>query len=102
AGELEVARVRRAEQPDDAPPAERAGLMRAGIAQGVERPLHVEDADRASLELDDLALARRDLPDRSDDVPGHTRPLPSRAIAPNGERRSQARIAILALHARNR
>ena len=36
-----------------------AELVRAGVAQGVEGALDVEDADRATLEIDDRALAGR-------------------------------------------
>src|SRR6476469_4405517 len=45
----------------DRPKAERCCLVRAAVAQRKEAAVHVEDADRASFELDDLALARPEL-----------------------------------------
>src|SRR5690242_17575727 len=45
-------------------------FVRATVDQRVELTVDVEDADRPTGNIDDLAFARRDLADGCDDVPG--------------------------------
>src|SRR5207302_9648221 len=55
----------------DAAEAERAALVRAAIAQGVEGAVDVEDADGAALDIDDLPAAGGHIGNQADDVACH-------------------------------
>jgi hypothetical protein len=51
----------RLDEPDDAPLAQGCPFMRAPIADGEILALDIEDTDLASIDLNQQALARRDL-----------------------------------------
>ena len=65
---LVLAGSRPGDRAPDLPLAQRPALVRAAVAQREELAVDVEDADRATPDLDDLAPARRDLADRATTV----------------------------------
>ena len=68
AGVLVVPRLGRLDQPGRHAVAQAAALVRAAIVEREELATEVEHHDRASVHVDQLALARRDVGGRGDDV----------------------------------
>src|SRR5579884_1962356 len=79
AREAHLARHGRLDRAPQLPLAQRAALVGAAVAQREVLALHVEDADRAAGDLDDLPPAGWDLVDGGDDVL-HSSPYSSTAL----------------------
>ena len=70
-GIFDVAGIGRLREPDQRAFAQRRALMRAAVQQAEELALDVEDRDRALIDGEELARARRQLVHRGDDMSGH-------------------------------
>ena len=68
---LVLPRLRGLDQPGGHAVAQAAAFVRAAIVEREEFAAEIEDDDRAAVHIDQLALTRRDVSDRGNDVPRH-------------------------------